>query len=331
MEISHIKTSVLDIVSKKTCGDRVACKAIGTAHPSCTKAAKKPEMPINYKNSNVKGFSCREMPLHLPEYVQDFLCPVPQLVQKTVIGYRDRIVDMVNGQDPSVLIMASVEPTAHLASTSVLSEWVQSCQPESILAAITVDVPRVLDNSSWVGFRQSLIKLNEACPVVGNISNTIAPQYFADCFVLGVIDPTLIESQLHRELVSGLPFPVGFTVNDKTIQQGIDSMYASKQPHHYLSVSKTGVINAVGTIGNDDTFMIVPLTGDLQHQLQQISIIYETGVTGRRIVLKVGSIDPHDHIRLQMIRCLMKTGKVLGLMIEINDISSANSFIENLI
>jgi len=63
---------------------------------------------------------------------------------------------------------------------------------------------------------------------------------------------------LHRELASGLSFPVGFkNCTDGTLGVAIDAIGAVKHPHHFLSVTKPGVAAIVGTVGNDDCFVIL--------------------------------------------------------------------------
>jgi 3-deoxy-7-phosphoheptulonate synthase len=75
---------------------------------------------------------------------------------------------------------------------------------------------------------------------------------------VGAIGARTTESQLHRELASGLSFPVGFkNGTDGTLDVAIDAIGSAKHPHHFLSVTKPGVVAIVGTIGNDDCFIIL--------------------------------------------------------------------------
>ncbi|KAK3311848.1 phospho-2-dehydro-3-deoxyheptonate aldolase [Apodospora peruviana] len=88
--------------------------------------------------------------------------------------------------------------------------------------------------------------------------DTISPQYLADLLSAGAVGARTTESQLHRELASGLSFPVGFkNGTDGTLSVAINAIGAVRNPHHFLSVTKPGVVAAVGTLGNDDCFVIL--------------------------------------------------------------------------
>ncbi|KAL8865572.1 MAG: hypothetical protein Q9174_006819 [Haloplaca sp. 1 TL-2023] len=80
----------------------------------------------------------------------------------------------------------------------------------------------------------------------------------ADLLSLGAVGARTTESQLHRELASGLSFPVGFkNGTDGSLDVSIDAIGAVKEPHHFLSVTKPGLVAIVGTVGNDDCFVVL--------------------------------------------------------------------------
>jgi len=86
----------------------------------------------------------------------------------------------------------------------------------------------------------------------------ISPQFLADLLSVGAVGARTTESQLHRELASGLSFPVGFkNGTDGTLGVAIDAIGAVQHPHHFLSVTKPGVAAIVGTVGNEDCFVIL--------------------------------------------------------------------------
>lgn len=107
--------------------------------------------------------------------------------------------------------------------------------------------------------RQLFVDLtNKGMPLASEMLDTISPQYTADCLSLGAVGARTTESQVHRELASGLSFPVGFkNGTDGTLGVAIDAIGAVKHPHHFLSVTKPGVVAIVGTDGNDDCFVIL--------------------------------------------------------------------------
>ncbi len=88
--------------------------------------------------------------------------------------------------------------------------------------------------------------------------DTITPQYVADLAAWGAIGARTTESQVHRELASGLSCPVGFkNGTDGNIKIAIDAILAASRPHHFLSVTKEGRSAIVETSGNDDCHVIL--------------------------------------------------------------------------
>jgi DAHP synthetase I family len=107
--------------------------------------------------------------------------------------------------------------------------------------------------------RQLFVDLTDkGMPLASEMLDTISPQFLADCLSVGAIGARTTESQLHRELASGLSFPVGFkNGTDGTLGVAIDAIGAVRHPHHFLSVTKPGVVAIVGTVGNEDCFVIL--------------------------------------------------------------------------
>src|SRR6187399_980853 len=88
--------------------------------------------------------------------------------------------------------------------------------------------------------------------------DTITPQYIADVVSWGAIGARTTESQIHRELASGLSCPVGFkNGTDGNIKIAIDAIRAAQAPHHFLSVTKEGRSAIVSTSGNEDCHVIL--------------------------------------------------------------------------
>ena len=81
--------------------------------------------------------------------------------------------------------------------------------------------------------------------------DTITPQFIADLVAWGAIGARTTESQIHRELASGLSMPVGFkNGTGGSVQIAVDAMRAARHPHHFLSVTKQGISAIVETGGN---------------------------------------------------------------------------------
>jgi 3-deoxy-7-phosphoheptulonate synthase len=84
------------------------------------------------------------------------------------------------------------------------------------------------------------------------------PQYFADLVSWGAIGARTTESQVHRELASGLSCPVGFkNGTDGNVRIALDAVKSASQPHHFLAVTKDGRSAIASTTGNDDTHIIL--------------------------------------------------------------------------
>ena len=89
-------------------------------------------------------------------------------------------------------------------------------------------------------------------PAGSEFLDTISPQFIADLISWGAIGARTTESQVHRELASGLSVPVGFkNGTDGNVQIAIDAIRAARGPHHFLSVTKQGLGAIVTTTGND--------------------------------------------------------------------------------
>ncbi len=107
--------------------------------------------------------------------------------------------------------------------------------------------------------RELLLEVNESgVPAGCEFLDMITPQYIADLVSWGAIGARTTESQVHRELASGLSCPVGFkNGTDGNIKIAIDAINAASQPHHFLSVTKGGHSAIVSTVGNEDCHVIL--------------------------------------------------------------------------
>jgi 3-deoxy-7-phosphoheptulonate synthase len=86
----------------------------------------------------------------------------------------------------------------------------------------------------------------------------ISPQFLADLVSWGAIGARTSESQVHRELASGLSMPVGFkNGTDGRMQGALEAIRSASHPHHFLSVTKQGVAAIVATLGNRDCHLIL--------------------------------------------------------------------------
>jgi 3-deoxy-7-phosphoheptulonate synthase len=107
--------------------------------------------------------------------------------------------------------------------------------------------------------RQLLIDINRlGLPAASEFLDVISPQYIADLISWGAIGARTTESQVHRELASGLSAPIGFkNGTDGNIRIATDAIQAASRPHHFLSVHKNGQVAIVRTKGNTDCHVIL--------------------------------------------------------------------------
>src|ERR1051325_6920862 len=107
--------------------------------------------------------------------------------------------------------------------------------------------------------RRLLRDLNElGMPVGCEFLDMITPQYISDLVAWGAIGARTTESQVHRELASGLSCPVGFkNGTDGNIRIAVDAIRAARAPHHFMAVTKEGRSAIAATTGNEDCHVIL--------------------------------------------------------------------------
>ncbi len=138
------------------------------------------------------------------------------------------------------------------------------------------------------GLLSSLAELD--LPAGTEFLDPISPQFVADLVSWGAIGARTTESQVHRELASGLSMPVGFKNGTRgTIVIAVDAVKAARNPHHFLSVTKQGLSAIVATKGNLDCHVI--LRGgagqpnyDAEHVGETVKMLEGAGLEGRLMV-----------------------------------------------
>jgi 3-deoxy-7-phosphoheptulonate synthase len=107
--------------------------------------------------------------------------------------------------------------------------------------------------------RRLLVDINElGLPAGCEFLDIITPQYIADLVAWGAVGARTTESQVHRELASGLSCPIGFkNGTDGNVRVAVDAVRAASQPHHFLAVTKQGHSAIAATSGNTDCHVIL--------------------------------------------------------------------------
>ncbi|KAL8360465.1 hypothetical protein RB601_007229 [Gaeumannomyces tritici] len=226
----------------------------------------------------VRGYN----PLTSPDLLQHEISQTPES-KRTVLQSRDEVVAVVNGTDDKQRLLVIIgpcsihDPDAALAYCDMLLKEKEKHKDELLIVMRSyLEKPRTtvgwkglindpdMDNSFKINkglrlSRQLFVDLTgRGMPIASEMLDTISPQFLADLLSAGAVGARTTESQLHRELASGLSFPVGFkNGTDGTLGVAIDAIGAVRHPHHFLSVTKPGVVAIVGTVGNDDCFVVL--------------------------------------------------------------------------
>src|SRR4029078_10220833 len=129
---------------------------------------------------------------------------------------------------------------------------------KGLINAPYLDESYRIDEGLRIG-RQLLLEINKlGMPAGSEFLDVISPQYLGDLIAWGAIGARTTESQVHRELASGLSAPIGFKKGtDGNIRIAIDAIQAAARPHHFLSVHKHSPGASVETRGNVDCHLIL--------------------------------------------------------------------------
>ncbi len=226
----------------------------------------------------VRGYN----PLTPPDLLQHEIPQTPKS-KKTVLQGRHEVAAVVNGTDQKQRLLVIIGPCsihdqkAALEYCDLLLAAKEQHKDELLIVMRSyLEKPRTtvgwkglindpdIDNSFKINkglrlSRQLFVDLTaKGMPIASEMLDTISPQFLADLLSAGAIGARTTESQLHRELASGLSFPVGFkNGTDGSLKAAIDAIGAVRHPHHFLSVTKPGVVAIVGTVGNEDCYVIL--------------------------------------------------------------------------
>lgn len=222
----------------------------------------------------------RRKPLLTPALLMDEICPSNNAV-KTVENARAEISKILNGKDDRLLVVTgpcSIHDLAaakeYAARTKKLAK--KYCKDLLVIMRTYFEKPRTV--VGWKGLindpyidgtfrindglrlsRQLLCDLAEmGVATATEFLDPITPQFLADLVSYGAIGARTTESQIHRELASGLSMPIGFkNGTDGTIQVAIDAVRSAQHSHWFPSVTKDGVVAIFETQGNKDSHVIL--------------------------------------------------------------------------
>jgi 3-deoxy-7-phosphoheptulonate synthase len=220
-------------------------------------------------------------PLPPPEHLIRFFPIADPPVEALVGDTRQRIRRVMQGEDDRLLVIVGPcsihDPAAALDYARKLkAERDRHAGDLEVVMRVYFEKPRT--TVGWKGLindpyldesyriheglriaRQLLVDINrQGVPAGSEFLDVISPQYIGDLIAWGAIGARTTESQVHRELASGLSAPVGFkNGTDGNIKIAIDAIQAAARGHHFLSVHKNGQVAIVETRGNKDCHVIL--------------------------------------------------------------------------
>jgi len=233
---------------------------------------------MNYQNDDVRIKQIKEL---LPPIALLEKFPATDKAAFTVHEARLAIHNILSGEDDRLVVVigpCSIHDTkAALEYAERLNKLREELKGSlEIVMRVYFEKPRTtvgwkglindphMDNSFDINeglriARELLVKINDqGLPTAGEFLDMISPQYVADLMSWGAIGARTTESQVHRELASGLSCPVGFkNGTDGTIKIAIDAINSARSPHCFLSVTKWGHSAIVNTSGNQDCHIIL--------------------------------------------------------------------------
>ncbi len=233
---------------------------------------------MQYKTDDLRIESIKSVtpPVEICEEI-----PLTEAAAKTTYETRQAIHEILEGKDDRLLVITG---PCSIHDIKAAKEYASRLKPlidkyrKDLLIVMRVyfEKPRTtvgwkglindpdLDNSFQInkGLRiaRSLLRdLNDmGVPAGTEYLDLITPQYVADLISWGAIGARTTESQVHRELASGLSCPVGFkNGTDGTIKVAVDAIGAAMRPHHFLSLRKEGNSAIFSTKGNPDCHIIL--------------------------------------------------------------------------
>ncbi|MGB0836004.1 MAG: 3-deoxy-7-phosphoheptulonate synthase AroG [Psychrobium sp.] len=207
--------------------------------------------------------------------------PLSTKASKTVFDARQATHQILTGKDDRLLVVIGPcsihDPKAAIEYANRLVKLREELNADlEVVMRVYFEKPRTtvgwkgmindpyMDNSCKLNdglrmARELLLNVNDlGLPTAGEFLDMITPQYIADLMSWGAIGARTTESQVHRELASGMSCPIGFkNGTDGTIKVAIDAIGAASAPHNFLSVTKYGHSAIVQTRGNEDCHIIL--------------------------------------------------------------------------
>lgn len=298
-------------------------------------------------------------PLISPSLLQEEI-PVVASVEQSILNTRQIVSNTLNGIDDRLVVIVGPcsihDPKAAIEyATKLLPLTKHYAKELCIIMRVYFEKPRTtvgwkglindpfLDNTFKINqglriARQLLADINAlGVPTGSEFLDTIIPQYLSDLTSWSAIGARTSESQIHRELASGLSMPIGFK-NSTTgnIDVAVDGVYAASHPHHFLGLTKQGIAAIVTTTGNTDCHIILR-GSNVQSNYDRDTINHAVGLLGTKklktkVMIDCSHGNSNKDYRKQMDvtqevahQIAEKNSSIFGVMIESNLVEGKQS------
>ena len=219
-------------------------------------------------------------PLLSPAFIKSEF-PLTETAATLVAQTRDRIRNILSGQDQRLLVVVGPCSIHDVQAANEYGQRLARLREElqgelEILMRVYFEKPRTtvgwkglindphLDNSYDINTglklaRKLLLDLASInLPAATELLDPITPQYIADLICWTAIGARTTESQIHRQMASGLSMPVGYkNGTDGSLKAAINAMLAARISHHFLGISNDGLASIVETTGNPDGHLVL--------------------------------------------------------------------------
>jgi 3-deoxy-7-phosphoheptulonate synthase len=279
--------------------------------------------------------------------------PITDAASRTTFTCRHAVSDILHGRDPRLMVVIGPcsihDPDAALEYAARLLEQARRHSDQLlVIMRVYFEKPRTtvgwkglindphLDNSFDIntGLRIARRLLRDIADMgLGTGTeylDPISPQYIADLVSWGAIGARTTESQVHRQLASGLSCPVGFkNSTDGSIQVAVDAISSAAHPHIFLSVTKRGHSAIFSTSGNDDCHLILRGGGGRPNydnpSVHYASRLLEQAGLTRRVMIDMSHANSEKNHKKQLAVCAdicrqLSEGedRIFGVMLESN-------------
>lgn len=237
---------------------------------------------VNNMQNNERNciYTCNMYPIITPEQLKNKF-PITHIEQQTIVDSQDVIMNIIHRRDPRFLIICGPCSIHDVNATFDYANKLKTLSIDLqdqlyIVMRVYLEKPRT--NIGWKGLindpymngsndielglktaRNLLVQLIKiGLPLATEVLNPNIPQYIGELFSWSSIGARTAESQIHREIASGLNTPIGFKNSTSgNFHNAINAMRAAMMPHCYISINQLGQVCLLHTKGNPNTHIIL--------------------------------------------------------------------------